>query len=117
MNRRSALKTLAVASVSTAWAGGSFGQNETAPPWRARVLSYLERHARADHGYAWEDQEQSHLTPTFAVIGCYQLLRQTPPNKAALAEFVRTHHPAQLKKLEQEHHEFEWQQIRSLLWL
>jgi hypothetical protein len=38
----------------------------------------------------------SHLTPTFGVIGCYHVLRQTPPNRDALVQFVRTHHPREL---------------------
>ncbi|HEX5176186.1 MAG TPA: prenyltransferase/squalene oxidase repeat-containing protein, partial [Chthoniobacteraceae bacterium] len=81
------------------------------------IIGYLESLARGDGGYAWEDQEQSHLTPTFAVIGCYKILGQLPPNPARVAEFVRTHHPAQLKKLEQERRMFEFQQVQSLVWL
>ncbi len=85
--------------------------------WKSAVVAYLESLSRPDGGYAWQDQQRSHLTPTFAVIGSYRALNRTPPNKSRLAEFVRTHHPAQLKKLEQEHREFEFQQIQSLLWL
>src|SRR5262249_42531817 len=36
---------------------------------------------------------------------------------AALAQYVRTHHPMALKKLEQEHRAFDWQQIQALVWL
>jgi hypothetical protein len=98
--------------------GVSLGQ----PPisqsdWKSAVAAYLESLSRPDGGYAWQDQHRSHLTPTFAVIGSYRALNRTPPNKSRLAEFVRAHHPAQLKKLEQEHREFEFQQIQSLLWL
>jgi hypothetical protein len=92
-------------------------EQAAASSWQKRVIEYLERHARSDGGYGWDGQERSHLTPTFAVIGCYKLLGQTPPNKAALAQFVRTHHPMELKKLEQEHRAFDWQQIQSLVWL
>jgi len=81
------------------------------------VTTYLEGLARPDGGYAWADQAESHLTPTYAVIGCYRALKQQPPRHERLVEFVRTHHPAQLKKLEQEHREFEYQQIQGLLWL
>src|SRR5262249_15022611 len=63
------------------------------------------------------DQGRSHLTPTFAVIGCYHRFRREPPNPARLAEYVRGHHPAQLKKLEQEHREFDFQQVQALTWL
>ncbi|MCA1685777.1 MAG: terpene cyclase/mutase family protein [Planctomycetia bacterium] len=51
------------------------------------------------------------------MIGCYRLLRKEPPNRGGLARFVLAHHPGSLKKLEQEHREFEFQQIQSLLWL
>lgn len=117
LSRRAALRSLAVAGAAVALPEFAFARPPARNDWRARVIAYLEKHARADGGYAWEDQEQSHLTPTFAVIGCYRVLGQTPPNKAALAGFVRTHHPSQLKRLEQEHREFEFQQIQSLLWL
>src|SRR5437762_2066178 len=97
--------------------GAAAQDKSAAPSWQKRVIQYLERHARADGGYGWDGQERSHLTPTFAVIGCYALLGEEPPNKAALAQFVRTHHPRELKKLEQEHRAFDWQQIQSLVWL
>jgi hypothetical protein len=112
------LKAVAAAGCSIALPTLVSGQRAAAAPaWRSAVLAYLESLSRGDGGYAWEDQAASHLTPTFAVIGCYRLLGQAPPNQGKLAEFVRTHHPARLKKLEQEHHEFEFQQIQSLLWL
>lgn len=81
------------------------------------MLRYLESLARRDGGYAWEDQEQSHLTPTFAVIGCYRLLKQAPPHRARLAQFVRTRPPSQPKRLEQEHRIFDYQQVQALIWL
>ena len=114
-SRRTMLKAMVAAAAGSPvalppLAFGRFGS-------RAPLMAYLERLARPDGGYAWEDQDASHLTPTFAVIGCYRLLKADPPNKAALAEFVRTHHPARLKKREQEHHDYEFQQIQSLVWL
>jgi hypothetical protein len=57
------------------------------------------------------------LTPAYFVIGCYHALRRTPPNKSGLADFVRTHHPSVLKKLEQERRAFEFQQVQALTWL
>jgi hypothetical protein len=87
------------------------------PGWPALTEPYLESLARPDGGYAWDDLAVSHLTPTFAVIGCYYRLGRRPPHPERLAEFVRTHHPARLRKLEQEHRVFEYQQIQSLLWL
>lgn len=109
------LKTVAVASAAAA----SLRPTVFAQPandWRA-TLRYLESLARPDGGYGWEDQEHSHLTPTFAVIGCYQLLKQSVPNKSKVAEFVRMHHPGALKKLEQERRIFDFQQVQALAWL
>lgn len=84
---------------------------------RDRVLAYLHRHARADGGYAFATQNRSHLTPTFAVIGAFRLLGVEPPEKRRLIEYVRTHHPRELKKLEQERRIFEFQQVQALRWL
>src|SRR5262245_1664956 len=118
VSRRKVLKATAAAGVAAVVARGVPAQEKAlAPTWHKRVIEYLVRHARADGGYGWEGQDRSHLTPTFAVIGCYKLLGHEPPNKAALAQFVRTHHPMELKKLEQEHRAFDWQQIQSLVWL
>ena len=86
-------------------------------PTVTSVFTYLESLARPDGGYGWEDQEQSHLTPTYAVIGCYNLLGRKPSNTEKLAQFIKTHHPEQLKKLEQEHRVFDFQQVQSLVWL
>jgi hypothetical protein len=115
MNRRTALKHLALAGAASALPSHLF--SKTAGDPHAPIVRYLESHARPDGGYAWEDQDHSHLTPTFAVIGCYHALKLDPPNKTALAEFVRTHHPAKLKKLEQERRGFDFQQIQALAWL
>lgn len=114
VTRRVALKTLTTAGLAAAL-GPHVRADETRA--QAAILRYLESLARPDGGYACEDQDHSHLTPTFAVIGCHRLLNRTPPQKARLAQFVRTHHPARLKKLEQEHRVFEFQQVQALTWL
>ena len=88
------------------------GQAEASP-----VERYLQQLARDDGGYAWDEQTIPHLTPTFAVIGGYHILQRELPEVDRLKAFVREHHPAQWKKLEQEHREFELQQIQSLIWL
>jgi hypothetical protein len=84
---------------------------------KSMVAAYLESLSRPDGGFAWADQQQSHLTPTFAVVGSYRATGRAPANKSRLAEFIRTHHPSQLRKLEQEHDNFDFQQIQSLHWL
>ena len=130
MDRRELLKLVAVAGM----AGNAVCATSSNPPvragrsekppldWRQAVLGYLESLARPDGGYGWDDQPDSHLTPTFAVIGCYKLFNQDPPNKKALAEFVRTHHPitgqdAEAGKHAAELRTFVYQQVQSLLWL
>jgi len=117
MNRREMLKTVAVTGAAAALPVPLFGQAQGKANWHGDVLRYLETLARSDSGYGWEGQEHSHLTPTFYVIGCYRLLGQMPPKKSELAAFVRTHHPAALKKLEQERRIFEFQQTQALVWL
>lgn len=81
------------------------------------LLSYLEDLRRADGGYAWHGQQVSHLTPSFYVIGCYHLLGKNPPNKQALIEFVRTHHPQAIWPLSERRFIFDYQQIQALAWL
>lgn len=85
--------------------------------WQRQLVAWLETLARDDGGYGWADQPRSHLTPTYAVIGCYHLLGQNPPRKSGLADFVRNHHPFAIKKLERELRVFDYQQMQSLKWL
>ncbi len=100
---------------------GTVGKHTFALPghpstsWMRDVLKYLEGLRQSDGGYAWPDQSRSHLTPSYAAIGCYCLIEQEPPNKSALVEFIRTHHPFRIKKLERDLKVFEFEQIQSLL--
>ncbi len=103
---------LLLSNSSRAWAQPPNGSG-----WRLQVQRYLEGLSREDGGYGWDDQLRSHLSPTFAVIGCAHILALTLPNPAELAEYVRTHHPMALKSLEQEHRIFSYQQLQSLIWL
>ena len=118
MQRRDFLKGLA-ATMSLA----VISKNTTAvsgvrsTSWIEDTLDYLEILRRPDGGYAWPDQVQSHLTPSYAVTGCYNILERTPPDKSKLVEFVRENHPFRIKKLERELKVFEFQQIQCLLWL
>ena len=118
LSRRTLFKMAVLAELCAPRSSNAFADPPRARPgWQSEVVAYLERLARPDGGYAWDDLAQAHLTPTFAVIGVYRLLGIEPPDRERLAEFVRTHHPSQLKKLEQEHRVFDYQQIQSLLWL
>lgn len=114
MLRRDLLKLLAVGAASGIPARA---QSPASAAFTGAVARYLESLARPDGGYGWDDQEIGHLTPTFAVIGSYRLLRQPLPRREALAEYVRTHHPSQIKKLEQERRVFDFQQLQALVWL
>ncbi len=107
------LKLVAVAGAAAATPVRLFGQ----VPSARMITDYLETLKRDDDGYGWGDQNISHLTPTFGVVGAYRVLKITPPNKDALVRYVRTHHPRELKKLEQERRIFDWQQVQALKWL
>ncbi|MXV13775.1 prenyltransferase/squalene oxidase repeat-containing protein [Hufsiella ginkgonis] len=62
--------------------------------WKKELLSYINtRLSKPDGGYGWEDQYDSHLTPTYAVTGILYDIDALPADKARLAEFIRTHHP------------------------
>lgn len=83
----------------------------------APVVAWLESLRQRDGGYSWGDGNVSHLTPTFAAVGCYHILGLRPPDPEKVAGFLRTRHPFAIKKLERELKAFEYQQIQGLLWL
>lgn len=112
---RAALGAASLAVVTGPSGAGAGDRGSRA--WVEEVCKYLESLRRPDGGYAWEDQAQSHLTPSFAAVGCYHLLDRDPPDKTGLVEFLRTCHPFAIKKLERDLPVFEFQQIQSLLWL
>jgi hypothetical protein len=111
-----AIKSLVVAGTAALLPRGLRAAGASAPTIRT-ITDYLQTLRREDNGYAWGDVEISHLTPTFGVIGCYHVLKQTLPHKDTLIQYVRTHHPRELKKLEQERRIFDWQQVQALTWL
>ena len=125
ISRRSSLVGIAASAIALSPVSAVRGLRHAAllANWQApqvaaaRVEQYLRQLARDDGGYAWDEQTPSHLTPTYAVIGCSRLLGVGLPDEQRVADFVRSHHPASWKKLEQEHREFELQQIQSLIWL
>jgi hypothetical protein len=117
-NRRAMLKLVAVAGAASATPLRMFGQAAKTAALSARAITdFLETLKKSDDGYGWGDQVISHLTPTFGAIGAYRVLKITPPNKDVLVRYVRTHHPRELKKLEQERRIFDWQQVQALKWL
>ncbi len=120
MGRRAVLRGLAGAGMGVAVAGWgtAAAAGEAAPGAVAAVLAWLKTLARADGGYAFtEDQEHSHLSATFAVVGCFQALDQPVPDREQVAAFLRSHHPRDVRKLEQEHRVFDFQQVQALVWL
>ena len=117
IHRRCTLKAACALSVSSLVPQALSKPPSNSIAWKQRILDFLSTHSRPDGGYAWQNQSASHLTPTFAAVGCHHILGCDVANPASTADFIRTHHPRELKKLEQEHHHFEYQQIQSLLWL
>ncbi|WP_165071544.1 prenyltransferase/squalene oxidase repeat-containing protein [Paludisphaera rhizosphaerae] len=115
-SRRDLFRT-AGAGLTAGWLGQARAE-EAYDAVGDRIAAYLETLRRPDGGYAASLlAPRSHLTPTFAAIGCLHLLKRLPTDRSTLARYVRDHHPHRLKKLEQEHHEFEGQQIQALIWL
>lgn len=91
--------------------------------WKNATLNYLQKKlAKPDGGYGWEDQPDSHLTPTFAAVGILYDLDKLPSKKDKLVEFVKTHHPQKGKSIEAgpsgtEERDLVYQQMQSILWL
>lgn len=92
------------------------------PTWKKQVLRYVQSLAKPDGGYGWKNQYDSHLTPTFAVIGILNAIQELPKSKLQLITFVKNHHPqkgtnkeagpsgTQLRNLT-------YQQLQSIVWL
>lgn len=101
----------------------SFKEAPAQATWKEGVLHYInEKLAKSDGGYGWEGQPDSHLTPTFAVIGILHDLDQLPDDRVPLIDFVRTHHPQHGLNKEAgpsgaEVRTLVYQQIQGILWL
>lgn len=97
----------------------SFAQSN----WRKGLLNYIQSKLhKPDGGYGWEDQYDSHLTPTFAVTGILYDIDALPANKSQLAEFIRTHHPQKGPNKEagpsgSNLRNLTYEQIQAILWL
>lgn len=91
--------------------------------WKSDILHYINNNlVKTDGGYGWEDQPDSHLTPTFAVAGILNDLGKLPENRSSLIEFIRTHHPQRGENKEAgpsgtEIRNLVYQQIQSIIWL
>lgn len=91
--------------------------------WKTELVNYLHTNLKkADGGYGWEDQPDSHLTPTYAAIGILKNINQLPQNKEALIQFIRTHHPQRQTNKEtgpsaSQNRNFTLEQIEATAWL
>ena len=85
--------------------------------WRAGLLRYCRSLAQPDGGYGWPEQNRSHLTATWAVVGCHRLLEKEVPRRKELIEFVHIAHPQRGRKPEHPLRQFDYQQVQCLLWL
>lgn len=108
----------------------AFSQSE----WKKELKSYIQKLNKPDGGYGWEDQYDSHLTPTYAVTGILFDIDELPADKAKLAAFIRTHHPQKAIKTGTDYYSANsqqteagpsgtnmrnlvYQQIQAILWL
>jgi hypothetical protein len=115
-NRRRFLAAAAMTGLG--WAGANAcAKAPSTSELTDAVSSYLLARRTSDGRFGWHDLPRPHLTPTFAAIGCFQILGRPLPEPAKTAEFVREHHPFRIKRLERDLRVFDYQQIQSLLWL
>lgn len=83
-----------------------------------QVILFLEKHRRADGGYSWTPDDRSHISPTFASVGCYQLLGKPVPDAKGVAKFARTRYPvAERRRTERPLWRFDFEQVTTLRWL
>jgi len=89
------------------------------PAWANQLYHWIESHHHPDGGYASAGQSRSHLTPTHAAIGSLRQLGRglTPARRDSLVDYIRTHHPHDLKPLQRETRRYLFDQLQSLSWL
>lgn len=60
------------------------------PSWQNLTIEYLQGNlARRDGGYGWEDQHDSHLTPTYAAIRVLYNFGKLPANRETLIAYIK----------------------------
>lgn len=96
---------------------GFAGTALAGPRTQADIVAYLERHSKQGGGYGWISRTNAHVTPTFAVVGCYRLLGLSVPNAAAVANFARSHYPVPPHLGQQPLYRLDFEQTQILLWL
>src|SRR4051794_21265832 len=68
-------------------------------------------------GFAWESESEPHVTPTFAVLGCYRLLGLQVPNRERVISFLHKYPVPERRRTERPLWTFDYQQVQSLRWL
>ena len=62
--------------------------------WKKDLLQYINKNlTKADGGYGWGDQPDSHIEPTLAVVGILNDISELPTDRTAWTGFIKTHHP------------------------
>jgi len=103
--------------------GGCYKQVGAQTSWKKQLQQYIDtKLSKSDGGYGWDDQPDSHIEPTYAVIGILKDIDQLPADKTSLIEFVRKHHPQRTVNKETGPSGFDarillYHQIQSLVWL
>jgi hypothetical protein len=84
----------------------------------AATAGFLEARRNTDGGYGWSPGELSHVTPTFAAVGCYTLLGEKVPAPEKVAEFVASHYPVpDARRTDRPLWRFDFEQAQTLKWL
>jgi prenyltransferase beta subunit len=91
--------------------------------WKESLLQYITRNlAKTDGGYGWDDQPDSHLEPTFAVVGILNDINKLPTDRSPLIDYIKNHHPQRQANKETGPSGFDgrtllYEQIQGTRWL
>lgn len=109
MDRRTCLSLLG----SCAFAAPTFPD-----PFRRKVVAYLESHRRQEGAYGWASDVTPQVTPTFGVVGSYNIVGVHPPEAARVAAFVRNNYPVpETRRKERPLWRLDFEQVQTLVWL
>ena len=61
---------------------GCYKQVAAQTSWKNQLHQYIDKKlSKSDGGYGWDDQPDSHIEPTYAVLGILKDIDQLPADK------------------------------------